>query len=287
MDVVNIFNGLGNQMSQYAFYLQKKHINRNTKYLMTDADHQGFELEKLFGIKLKRSFILFKIYSILVTPKHKIFYIIFNKIIFGGLHLIREKKTYDFDVSNLKNKHGINFYVGGWHSEKNFKDVIDEIRQIYTFPQVKDDVFLRIKHQIENSVSVSLHVRHGDYLNSTTEWDFSHVCTDLYYQRAIEYIYSNVKNPVFFVFSDDLEYVRKKFSEDCFVIVDINRGKDSWRDMYLMSLCKHNIMANSSFSWWGAWLNKNPDKIVLHPKRFLRNYPTQDFYCENWITIES
>ena len=286
MDIILIFNGLGNQMSQYAFYLQKKYIHKNTYYMMTDSDHHGFELEKLFGIEEKRNPILYRLYCIEVDPKYRWIKTILNKIIPGGLNIIKEDRSYDYDSNNFIHQKGINFYSGGWHSEKNFVNLGDAVRQIYKFPPSDDKTFNHYKDLIENCNSVSLHIRRGDYLKKDTEWDFSGVCTNDYYQKAIDYIYQHVSSPVFYIFTDDLEYAKKNYNKEQFHIVDINRGEKSWRDMYLMTLCKHNIMANSSFSWWGAWLNKNPNKIVLHPGRFLRNYHTNDFYCDNWISIE-
>lgn len=289
MDIVLIFNGLGNQMSQYAFFLQKKHVNnkKNTYYMMTDSDHQGFELEKLYGIKIRRNYILFKLYCIAIDPKYRLIKKILDLIIPGGINIIKEDKSYNFNKKNLFPHKGINFYSGGWHSEKNFLDIKDQLYQIFKFPDINDAEFNVYKKNIEDCNSISLHIRRGDYLKKSTEWDFSNVCTEDYFKKAIAFIKQHVSNPEFYIFTDDLDYAMENYNKDHFHIVDINRGNNSWRDLYLMSICKHNIMANSSFSWWGAWLNKNPDKIVLHPKRFLRNYPTQDFYCENWITIES
>lgn len=286
MDIILVFNGLGNQMSQYAFYLQKKHLYKNTYYMMTDSDHQGFELEKLFGIKLKKNPFLFKLYCITIDPKYAWIKKILNFFIPGGLNLVKEEKSYDYNFLNFAFHRGIRFYSGGWHSEKNFINIKDLIYSTYKFPVVNDKEFIYYKNIIENCQSISLHIRRGDYLKYNTKWDFSNVCTEDYYKKAINYISKILEQPEFFVFTDDIEYAKKKFNKNHFHIVDINRGKNSWRDMYLMSLCKHNIMANSSFSWWGAWLNKNPNKIVLHPKQFLRNYPTKDFYCESWVTID-
>ena len=107
MDIILIFNGLGNQMSQYAFFLEKKHINKHTYYLMTDPDHQGFELERLFGIKTKRNYILFKLYVIAIDPKYCWIKRFLQFIIPGGLNLIREDKSYNYNSNNFVHHHGI------------------------------------------------------------------------------------------------------------------------------------------------------------------------------------
>jgi hypothetical protein len=96
---------------------------------------------------------------------------------------------------------------------------------------------------------------------------------------------SKVENPHFFVFSNDLVWVKENIFIKNVTYVDCNAGKNSWKDMYLMSLCQHNIIANSTFSWWGAWLNKNKNKIVISPKRFLNSDTTTDVYPDAWTTL--
>ena len=100
-----------------------------------------------------------------------------------------------------------------------------------------------------------------------------------------------VNNPQFYFFSDDLQWCIDKFNtQDNYHFVDINTGKDSWQDMYLMSQCKHNIIANSSFSWWGAWLNDNGEKIVIAPNPWFRTWSKESSYDvipDNWIMIEN
>ena len=112
-----------------------------------------------------------------------------------------------------------------------------------------------------------------------------------YYKIAIQEIQVRVKNPKFFVFTDDADWVKDEFSKILkkYQLVDWNLGSDSWQDMALMSNCKHNIIANSSFSWWGAWLNKNDKKIVIAPEKWFSSadeyYNTKDIIPSNWIKI--
>ena len=112
------------------------------------------------------------------------------------------------------------------------------------------------------------------------------LCTVEYYENAIRYVRERYPQAVFYVFSDDLDWVRENIpSAGKMVFVDWNRGKDSWQDMFLMSKCHHNILANSSFSWWGAWLNTHPEKLVIAPERWA-NCPAPDALPDGWVRIE-
>lgn len=144
--------------------------------------------------------------------------------------------------------------------------------------------------KIINSNSISLHVRRGDYENnSSAKRLHGGICTLNYYKQAIELVASRIKNPVFFIFSNDLKWARENLELEKYkqVLVNLNKGNNSYKDMYLMSKCKHNIIANSSFSWWGAWLNANPKKIVICPKRWYNNkrLDSKDIVPESWIRI--
>ena len=119
--------------------------------------------------------------------------------------------------------------------------------------------------RMRNENSVSVHVRRGDYLNPENVTMFGNICTDAYYQNAIEFVKRIIPDAHFYFFSDDVSYVKKRFSGDDYTIVDINHGRDSFYDMWLMSNCKHNICANSTFSFWGARLNSNENKIMIRP----------------------
>ena len=115
---------------------------------------------------------------------------------------------------------------------------------------------------------------------------YGNICTLDYYYKSIEYIINNVNNPTFFIFSDDITWVKEKINLPNAVYVNHNIGKDSWQDMFLMSCCKHNIIANSSFSWWGAYLNNNPTKIVVSPSIFINSTSKQDIVSESFIKIK-
>jgi hypothetical protein len=142
-------------------------------------------------------------------------------------------------------------------------------------------------HIDADTSSVSLHIRRGDFLlTSRANGVKPHagVCTVEYYRKAIDYMRQHVDAPNFYVFSDDIEWCKATFGTESMNYIDCNHGCDSWRDMKLMSMCRHHINANSTFSWWGAWLSPHRG-IVLRPSRFVSDIVTKDFYPDSWIEI--
>ena len=136
--------------------------------------------------------------------------------------------------------------------------------------------------------SVSVHIRRGDYISNKDTNALLGVCPMDYYDRAIAYIVERVVNPCFYFFSDDIAWVRRTFSlpfQSRFV--DHNSGRQSFNDMRLMSLCRHHIIANSSFSWWGAWLGRNGDKTVIAPRRWFRRdiMDLKDLCPDSWVLL--
>ena len=279
-------------MSQYAFYLAKKNEGCKCVSVFDPASanrHNGSELDKVFGVRFDET---------LSIKLYKAIYKVFNrrglnriaKLI--GINFIYEPLNYDYYSSFLKPGKGwLNFYFGGWHSEKYFKNVRGNVLEIFCFDVSKehDHEFAVFNKIIEANCNkaVSLHIRRGDYLLSKPGdlYQYGGVATLEYYNRAINLIKSKIDNPIFFVFSNDIQWCRENFKGEEFCFVDCNQAENSWRDMYLMSLCKYHIIANSSFSWWGAWLCQDPDSITICPEKFLANMDTKDFYPEEWEKI--
>lgn len=289
MDIIIICNGLGNQMSQYAFYLQKKDISKSTYFIPFCRDHNGFELHTIFKIAEKEIIVqklLYMLFRILLTDKVKIITTPVKKILnFFNCRIIRENFDYNFNKNYLIPSKGITFYYGGWHTEKYFSNVKETLLSTYKFDDLKEIENIGYIKDINNSNSISLHVRRGDFLNSSNINLFGGVCTKEYFEEAISKIESKIDNPHFFVFSNDMDWVKQNLRMNKVTYVTCNIGSNSWKDMYLMSLCKHNIVPNSTFSWWGAWLNKNPHKIIISPTRFLNNDKHTDVYPDSWIKI--
>jgi hypothetical protein len=154
-----------------------------------------------------------------------------------------------------------------------------------------DEINLKIAEKIQHTESVGIHIRGRDYITNEETKKSHFTCDILYYERCISYIRDKIYNPNFFVFSDDPEWAKTFLKTDhSFTFVEGNLwNKTNYEDLRLMSLCKHNIIANSSFSWWGAWLNNNPAKIVLAPQKWFAlselNKKTEDLVPDKWIKI--
>jgi hypothetical protein len=182
----------------------------------------------------------------------------------------------------------INVITGYWQAEKYFSKIAEQIREDFSFkPTIgsKDAILI---DQINKVNAVSLHVRRGDYVNNPATATTHGLCSLDYYRKAINYLAQRELQPHFFVFSDDINWVKSNLEINfpC-QYVDHNRGAESFNDMRLMSLCNHNIIANSSFSWWGAWLNQRVDKIVIAPNQWFADgkVNTMDLRPKSWICL--
>lgn len=193
-----------------------------------------------------------------------------------------------FNFSSEILESGNNIYLQGyWQTEKYFKDVEDVIRKEFTLKEKFSIEEKEITKEIKNSNAVSLHIRRGDYVSSATTSKFHGICSLDYYEKAVRHIAEKTENPVFYIFSDDIAWVKENLKID-FPTKYVSDGilKD-YEELTLMSYCKHNIIANSSFSWWGAWLNANPEKIVIAPKQWFadQSVNTSDVVPETWVKM--
>jgi hypothetical protein len=183
-----------------------------------------------------------------------------------------------FDLPN-------NVYLHGyWQSEKYFSQIASTIRSDFAFPQATG-LNADIAAHIAETNSVSLHLRRGDYLALAAHA----VCDQSYYDAALSELGKDIKEPIqLFVFSDDPNWARENLDlPGSPVFIDHNGEDQDFEDMRLMSLCKHNVIANSSFSWWGAWLNQNPNRKVVAPKRWfgLESMSNPDIWAEGWTKV--
>lgn len=294
IDVIVLSGGLGNQMSQFAFFLAKKHTKAylNSYFLKKNAEHNGYELKRVFGIRLQENKLINLIVKfmrkLLVFSRFKAVRVAIVFLDLIGIHIIKEPENYAFRKDYLRKKRGLNIYLGGWHSEKYFIDLNEEIENIFNFDKSRlNKQTQSMLDIIEKENSVSIHIRRGDHMNDDNYKVYGGLCSVEYYKKAIEVIADRTKHPVFIVFSEDTEWVKRNMS---FIsptyYVTWNNGLDSWQDMFLMSHCKHNITANSTFSWWGAWLNANKNKIVIHPVSIRKDIDTPDIFPETWMTIK-
>ena len=201
-------------------------------------------------------------------------------------YFIENEYSYNASIENT----GKDCFLSGyWQSSRYFMAIEFLIREEFKFQKVSDKKNVNKVAQIKNENSVSLHIRRKDFVNNKYH-DIHGTCSIEYYLKAVKYIADMIKSPHFFIFSDDIEWAGTNLNLAFpYEFVSGNTGELSYIDMQLMSLCKHNIIANSSFSWWGAWLNRNPDKIVIAPEQWFvdesMNAKTTDLIPETWLRL--
>lgn len=295
MITIKLFWWLGNQMFQYAFGKNLAIKNNTELYLDTGNFHHDIRTYEL---------AIFNMHVKIATKKQMPFYQIEikNPLLFKLLYpfqwickkvdpnyIIENPKhpkiyiwMYDFHPKILTltwNK----YLEGNWQSEKYFEKIKEIIRKDFTLKKlINDQQNKEIIDSIKRTDSVSVHIRRWDYIWS----DFAWICEKPYYQQAIDYITSKIKKPTFFVFSEDIAWCKKNLNmgENVYFI-DWNTKENSYKDMILMSYCKNNIIANSSFSRRWAWLNNNPNKIVIAPKKRHKKLDYKDIIPNNWIRL--
>ncbi|MHB9035613.1 MAG: alpha-1,2-fucosyltransferase [Armatimonadota bacterium] len=199
--------------------------------------------------------------------------------------LVEEKSPcFDPDVLQVSD----NSYLDGyWQTEKYFQDIEQTLREDFELEHAPDDTNRMMLERVNDVTSVSLHIRRGDYLSPHT-YEVHGVCSLEYYESAVRELASEVQQPHFFVFSDDPEWVKRNLRLDYpTVYVDHNGEAGDYEDLRLMSSCKHHIIANSTFSWWGAWLCANLDKIIIAPRKWFNSsaIDTRDLIPASWRRI--
>lgn len=249
--------------------------------------HQGFELERVFSLPVTLA-APDDVHRILGWQSSRLALRLLARPearFLRSNRLIIEPHFQYF--SGIKRVPSSCYLKGYWQSERYFSDVADAIRADFTFCLPMSYENRRIAEDIDAVNAVSLHVRRGDYLSNPYTSSVHGVCSLEYYALAIRYIVEKVPDPVFFVFSDDLNWVKDtlRIEYPCH-FVDHNQGNESYNDMRLMSLCSHHVIANSSFSWWGAWLNQSDSKIVVAPAQwFAKPVDVTDLLPEGWVRI--
>ena len=299
MFIIEIIGGLGNQMFGYAFSMaMENHYGKDSVTLYTGrfkeaTDNYGYELNRVFGID-----------DPIIDDKKKVEHLIDNSwtlMARARRKFLGTKSTYlNEDLSNWFDPRVFNLdpnkrmYIQGlWQDESYFKDIRPLILEKFRFKAELNDVNKQILSKIIDANSVSLHVRRGDYVSNPQYVNFlGDVCSYDYYYKALNQLDKEESELSVFVFSDDIEWAKANldFLEGRDVtLIDHNKGLDSYVDMQLMSNCKHNIIANSTFSWWGAWLNQNPQKKVMAPKRWFKDpaYSRNHIVPDDWIKIDN
>ena len=179
------------------------------------------------------------------------------------------------------------YFKGFYQSEKYFAGIEKEVREAFVFDiRRASRRSLRAMQEIKaDPHAVSIHVRRGDYLLEKHWKALGCICQSSYYLNALAELEKRVKHPHYYVFSEDLNWVRQNLPLTKAEFIDWNKGEDSWQDMMLMSHCRHHIICNSTFSWWGAWLNPSPDKIVIAPERWTQTTDSADVVPESWLKV--
>lgn len=273
MIIVNLKGGLGNQMFQYAL---GKHIA-----IKTNTDLR-LDLRYLSGNK-KSKFVTNRNYEldIFKLESKKI-----NNVNLAKYKIVNEQHFhFSQDVLNTPDNTIIDGY---WQSEKYFKEIENIIKTDFQFKDELTGKHLNYAYKIANSNSVCLHVRRG-YLNNFRERLIHGFLGMKYIESAIDLIKTKVENPEFFVFSDNPDWCEKNIRADLPLHFVEKELKTENNKVYfqLMTLGKYFIISNSTFSWWGAWLADNKDKIVIAPKKWFRFSlnNTKDICPNDWIRI--
>jgi hypothetical protein len=281
MKIIKFQGGLGNQIFQYVFYeyLKKKYKNVKVdlrEYKNNKSFHYGFELEKILNIgELERADNLS-----LLRYSYNVFYNIpyLGRRIYSFINskIYKFKKNrYTYTESNFSNENlyykfkedEVVYYDCFFQYESIFEKVSDEIKSKIRKEKLDVKNENIIKEMTKNN-SVFLHVRRGNYLNHSA---FQGICTEKYYSSAIKHIENNIKNPIFYVISNDITYCQTLFSEkNFFKYITFNEGEESYKNIFLMIYAKNAIIANSSFSWFGAKLGEK--NIIIAPSKWQHGF---------------
>lgn len=298
--IIKLKGGLGNQMFQYAFgraLMHKLHKKQNCAVLF---DYSWFnEMDKLGKDGERKNGITIRHYALDIFNLDINFadnealknlsakkYLKFPKFLRKNFPFLKYFNThlnednpfkYEEKLLNIKGGH---YFEGYFQNEKYFKNCADIIKKDFTFKPLENEHNKNILEKIQNTKnSVFIHIRRGDYL------DIGNMALGIeYYKNAIQKIKEKIKNPVFFIFAKDSdEFIKENFNFETDFELIKSKGAD-YIDMQLMAQCKHAIIANSSFSWWAAWLIENKDKIIIAPSPWLDD--NDDIICDNWIKIK-
>lgn len=291
MKIVKYIGGLGNQMFIYAFSVAlretfKQEILADTHYYKSRKFHNGLEIERIFGIQLKEASLIQKLKMSWYFPNYWVDYHLLEKLP-ARKNMVRELPGQKVNVALFQDT-ADKFYDGYWQSYQYFDSYRSVILKEFSFPPfVEEDKknfdLARILLKEENSVGI--HIRRGDFLKN---WRYRGLCGIDYYKRAIAYVLAHIESPKFYLFSDDIEWVKENISPLLkgheISLVNWNHNVNSYKDMQLMTMCKNLVIANSSFSWWAAYLNPN-NPIVVAPEKWINSFTDFRIQYKNWKTF--
>ncbi len=268
MIIIQVAGGLGNQMQQYALYRKFLNIGADARLdisWFTESSRQDrvyarrqLELDYFEGLPYE---ICTREEKEALVGDGSLGAKIKGKLFPGSRKVFQETDMYHPEIFEYRDR----YLCGYFACEKYYADILGKLRETIKFPPGADSSNVRLAEEMRQAESVSIHVRRGDYLDPENAAMFGGICTEDYYKGAIREMKQLYPRAHFYVFSDDTGYAREVFAGDEYTVVDVNRGKDSFYDIWLMSNCKHNICANSTFSFWGARLNGNREKVMIRP----------------------
>lgn len=278
MLMIQMSGGLGNQMFYYALYkaLQEtgKEVTIDDFTHYEDIGRKDNQLQEIFPLVYKQG--TREDYMKLTDSSFFPLQRIRRKLMGRKDHTYREKNAHIFEESVFELDH--RYLEGYWQSQKYFNNVIGTLRQDFLFDWTSfPKKAIQYRDEMQKTKSVSMHVRRGDYLYPQFSGLYGGICTEAYYETAMRWFIQKLGNCTFYLFTDDKEWGKKQERTNV-VLVDCTDATNAYIDMALMSCCKHHIIANSSFSWWGAWLNHNSDKYVCAPNKWLNQSDGQDIF---------
>lgn len=297
MDKENIiinryFGGLGNQMFQYVFELNLrqggKHVIADTSWYDEEISHKvRFCLDNVFpSISINRDVEKIKQLKEYLNNR-SIGTRILNRLFPNTCKVYTEKKEFEYDGQALGTKKvGVSGY---WQCHKYVDNVSEGVREQFVFGDSLPSEAQAVLEHIENSNTVFVHIRGGDYIKELGVHKlFGGICTSEYYHCAISMMRNRLHNPLFLVFTNDKRYAKSILEdiENIYFVSDyFSKPYEDWIDLMMMSKCKHAIIANSSFSWWGAWLIENRDKVVIAPEKWMNREQRFDICEPCWIRL--
>lgn len=291
MVIIRVIGGLGNQLYQYALYEKMKSLGKEVKLDITDYTKYAREperraLELAYFEKLPYEVCTMEERYALTDDKQAFLSKVRRKLFGKHRNIYVEQEDYTPEIFEWDNV----YLDGFWNCEKYYEDRIPYLQEKIVFPKSNNPKNEETAAKMLSENAVSIHIRRSDYLDECRKDRYGNICTDAYYASALSYVKERLGDVQIYVFSDDIPYVTEKFKDEKVTIVDWNTGADSFYDMMLMSKCAANICANSTFSMWGARLNKRLDKIMVRP---FKHDNMQDFSEEymretwkNWVLIE-
>lgn len=280
----SVYNGIGNQLFSYALglYLAKKHnktlvVDLTKLHLINFLSRRGLKKDTPRQYELDKLGFLNPTYKFLALE-----FIKNKKWILGNKYLFADFRKTHHDLGNVPENQ--NIYCVGWGNFEIVKTILPDMQAIFRPNFVKTSRYLEAEKIIRSNNAVALHIRRTDYLHPKISSNFSGISTDEYYRNAVAHIKSKVEHPYFVVFSDDVQYIKQNMFVENGCIIEGNAG---FEDLCLMQLCRHFVLANSTFGFWAAMLNDNKEKVVCVPE-FWYNSPLRkaDYVPKEWVKIK-